>query len=70
MTNLGVLAIWLSANVLFAFKFAALLEAESRLGGLRAEALQIERVHGQARLLQVAQREEFCAQNGQSSRFY
>lgn len=60
MTNLGVLAIALSANVLFAFKFAALLEAESRLGGLRAEALQIERVHGQARLLQVAQREELA----------
>lgn len=58
MTNLGVLAITLAANILFLFKFAALLEAESRLGGLRAEALRIERVHGQARLRQVAQKEE------------
>ena len=58
MTNLGVLAITLSANILFLFKFGALLEAESRLGGLRAEALRIERVHGQARLRQVAQKEE------------
>lgn len=58
MTNLGVLAITLSANILFLFKLGALLEAESRLGGLRAEALRIERVHGQARLRQVAQKEE------------
>lgn len=58
MTNLGVLVITLSANILFLFKLGALLEAESRLGGLRAEALRIERVHGQARLRQVAQKEE------------
>jgi hypothetical protein len=39
-------------------KFRTLVEARSRLGGLRLEALRIESVHEQSRLRQLAQREE------------
>lgn len=58
MTRLLFLLITLLANVLVLVKFRALVEARSRLGGLRLEALRIERFHEQARLKQVARSQE------------
>ena len=66
MTRPVILAVALAANFLFLFEFGVLIKAGAQLGGLKAEALRIERVHEEARLRHLAQKEDVARRMAQA----
>ena len=66
MTRSVILAVALAANFLFLFKFGVLIKTGAQLGGLKAKALRIERVHEEARLRHLAQKEDVARRMAQA----